>query len=246
MVMRRFFQISFALAVLCVIPAAPACAAHGGGGGGGGGGGMRGGGGGGGGCMAVGGGGVQLRCVRSVQHSGLCQAISSTPAIRATLAHVAELPIVAPSRRLRQLGVSRLGSLTSTGLIGGSGWGWVGLGISVLVLVLGRLSVRLGRILGRLLLSLRPGLCERVSGGRLRLSLPRRRPICRELSHRRPGGRGRRSPACGRRRRGNGQRGSSVLQRSPGCIRPGRLSQCIAVGRPLRRWNRRRMPRSTS
>ena len=41
-------------------------------------------------------------------------------------------------------------------------------------------------------------------------------------------------PAAERRQR-SGQRGSSVLQRSPGCLHSGRLSQRLAIGRPLGR-----------
>lgn len=71
MMIRRFFQISFALAVLCVLPAAPACAAHGSGGGGGGGG-----------SRGSGGGGGMMRAL-PIREVGR-KAISATPGISAT------------------------------------------------------------------------------------------------------------------------------------------------------------------
>ena len=67
------------------------------------------------------------------------------------------------------------------------------------------------------------------------LYLCRRRPVCGELRchtfPRRP--RPTILPTTYQRRQGVGQRGSSVLQRSPDCIRSWRLSQCITVGWPL-------------
>ena len=132
MVTRRFFRISVALAVLCVIPAAPAFAAHGGGGGGGGGGS-----GGGGGMMAAAAmhssrwrrRAFQLRS-NFAQHSGNWSQgnfIHSGNPNWSPGPAFAELPIVASSQWRRELGASRLGSLLPWSIIGGRdgmGWGW--------------------------------------------------------------------------------------------------------------------------
>ena len=245
MSIRRFFQISVALAVLCVIPAAPAWAAHGGGGGGGGG--------------MHGGGwrrnarqlgaaafrqfrGYSGNCARQFRPLWQCQLVP-WPAF-------AELPVVPPSQRRRELGVSRLGSLLPWGLLGARMECWGGDGV-------GAGDIRSGSRTGAAIHSAGADIgadyfcpygqvyATGYPVAAYNYSYPDDGQYAANYAPR-PAVAADNSPTCGRRRRGDGKRGSSVLQRSPGRIHAGAIIAMHCAWPATRAWNRRKMPRSTS
>ena len=246
MVIRQFFQISFALAVLCVIPAAPALP-----------------------CTRGGwrrwrrwnafrrrrrsmhsGSSFSAGHSYSGQHSGNWSQGNFSHSGNANWSNGSHsqnsnrctMPTAA------ETGGITIGIITSMGGYWGPGW-MVGVGAGVGDI---RSGSRIGAAIRLAGADIVPTTSvptarsmRRVSGGRLQLLLPRRRPICRELCSR---ARRSRPTIPNRRPTTARQRPTRVfsITTKPGLHSRGAIIAMHCGWPATRRWNRRRMRRSTS